>query len=160
MSQNKLQRLAKHLIDARYQGRKLAHAEQFDCFIEGGRIEPENRVLNANRQILGATIHYSGTISINPCYAPAELVATYVSFWLQNNADKNDSVDAEFTWDKTENGENEIEITIEHFSDEITLVESDTGPFELNGKTYALGEASTWVANNFVIDVDICREIT
>ena len=84
MSQSKIAKLKQHLVSAVYQGHKLALETQFDCWIEGGRIEPSSKTVNGNG-LLAARFYYSGVISINPCAAPAALICAFASFWLQNN---------------------------------------------------------------------------
>lgn len=157
-SQNKLQRLVTYLIDATYKGRKLAHAGQFDCWIEGGRIEPASKHING-AGLLAARFYYSGVISVNPCSAPAELISTYVSFWLMNNAGREDSNDVEFSSDLNDDNSVELELTIEKFVEDIELVEDVNGPFELmfqgELKRFDFGEQSLWIAEEFTLDGQI-----
>lgn len=122
MSQSKLQKLTAYLIDARYQGRKLAEPAQFVAQIEGGRIEPASKKINSTG-ILAARFYYSGVISISPCYAPAELISAYISFWLQEHADKHDSSEVEFNVDQIDDKAKEVELVIEIFNEDIELVE-------------------------------------
>jgi len=158
MSQNKLQRLVSYLIDATYKGRKLALAGQFDSWIEGGRIEPSGKKING-AGLLAARIYYSGVISINPCSAPAELISTYVSFWLMNNAEKEDSNDVEFSSDMNDDNSTELELTIERFVEDIELVESVNGAFELmfqgELKRFDFGQQSLWIAEEFALESHI-----
>jgi hypothetical protein len=155
-SQSKLQRLTAYLIDARYQERKLALPTQFDAWIEGGRIEPASKRINTTG-ILAARFYYSGVISINPCNAPAELICAFVSFWLQEHAEKDDSSEVEFSVDTLEDNSVEVELTIENFSEDIELVENNEGPFLLNGKHYDFGEQSLWIAEIFTLTSDIAN---
>lgn len=160
MSQNKLQRLVTHLIDANYKGRKLAHAGQFDSWIEGGRIEPSCKQINGTG-LLAARFYYSGVISINPCNAPAELISTYVSFWLMNNAQRDDSNDVEFSSDMNDDSSIELELTIERFSEDIELIENENGAFELmfqgELKRFDFGQPSLWIAEEFTLDGQIAN---
>jgi hypothetical protein len=151
MSESKLQKLAKHLIDTEYQGRKLALPAQFNAHIEGGRIETANKRINGTG-LLAARFYYSGVISINPCAAPVELIAAFVSFWLQENAGDDDSHEAEFSADINDDESVEMELTIETFSENIELVECATGAFTLNNKRYDFGEQSLWIAESFTIN--------
>ncbi|MDO6426232.1 phage tail protein [Thalassotalea sp. 1_MG-2023] len=151
---NKLQRLVAHLTTAQYQGRLLAKPGEFDAWIEGGEIEPSSKKINGNG-IIAARINYSGVISINPCAAPAELIATYVSFWLQENGEKHESDTVEFSVDKLDDNSVELELTIENISEEIQLIESSTGPFVLNDKKYDFGESSLWIAETFTLTGEI-----
>lgn len=153
-SQSKLQRLTAFLIDARYQERKLALPTQFDAWIEGGKIEPSSKRINGTG-ILAARFYYSGVISINPCNAPAELICTFVSFWLQEHAEKDDSSEVEFSVDTLEDNSIEVELTIETFSEDIELIETVDGPFLLNGKYYSFGEQSLWIAEAFTLSSEI-----
>ena len=157
-SHNKLQRLVSYLIDATYKGRKLAHAGQFDCWSEGGRIEPASKLING-AGLLAARFYYSGVISINPCSAPAELISTYVSFWLMNNAQRGDSEDVEFSSDKNDDNSVELELTIERFVEDIELVESANGAFELmfqgELKRFDFGAQSLWIAEEFTLNEQI-----
>jgi hypothetical protein len=153
-NQSKLQRLVAHLIDAQYKGRKLALPRQFDAWIEGGRIEPASKRINGSG-ILAARFYYSGVISINPCNAPAELITAFVSFWLQENAEKNDSSDVEFSVDVLDDESVEVELTIETFSEDIELIEAVDGPFLLEGKKYDFGEQSLWIAEAFTLTGEI-----
>lgn len=160
LSQNKLQRLVSYLIDATYKGRKLAHAGQFDSWIEGGRIEPASKQING-AGLLAARFYYSGVISINPCSAPAELISTYVSFWLMNNAQREDSNDVEFSSDMNDDNSIELELTIDRFVEDIELVESATGAFELmfqgELKRFDFGQQSLWIAEEFTLDGQIAN---
>jgi hypothetical protein len=151
---SKLKRLTAHLIDAEYQGRKLAKPAQFYAWIEGGRIVPASKKINGTG-LLAARFYYSGVISINPCSAPAELIAAYVSFWLQENTDKDDSSEVEFSVDPNDDKSFEIELTIETFSEDIRLVETLDGPFELGGKKYDFGEQSLWIAESFTLSSEV-----
>lgn len=154
MSESKLTRLVKYLVDAQYQGKKLALPTQFDAWIEGGRIEPSSKRINGSG-LLAARIYYSGVINIDPCNAPAELIATYVSFWLYNNASQHDSADVEFSADKNEDGTGEVELTIEKFYEDIELIEKPGGPFELDNKQYDFGKQSLWIAEAFTLTGEI-----
>lgn len=147
----KLTALVKHLIDSRYQGRKLAKPEQFDCWIESGRIEPCSKVINS-KGLLAARFYYSGVISINPCGTPVELLSAFISFYLQANAGTDDSTDVEFSNDPIDESRSEVELTIEQFVEDIELVETLDGPFLLNDKRYDFGEQSLWVAKFFTLD--------
>jgi hypothetical protein len=151
---SKLQRLVAHLINAEYQGRKLALATQFDAWIEGGRIEPASKVMNGTG-LLAARFYYSGVISINPCNAPVELIVAFVSFWLQEYAETYDSDDVEFSVDVLDDDSTEIELTIETFSENIELIESPKGPFEINNKRYDFGKQSLWIAEAFTLSSEI-----
>lgn len=154
MSQNKLQRLVSYLIDATYKGRKLARAGEFDCWIEGGRIEPASKHINGSG-LLAARFYYGAVISINPCNAPAELISTYVSFWLMNNAEREDSKDVEFSSDLNDDNSVELELTIEKFVEDIELIEDANGAFELmfqgELKRFDFGAQSLWIAEEFTL---------
>ena len=154
MAESKLQKLVKHLIDAEYQGRKLALPDQFSAWIEGGKISPSSKRLN-NGGLIAARFSYSGVISINPCAAPVELLCAMVSFYLQENADRNDSIDVEFSNDINDDNSNDVELTIELFSEDIELIESQTGPFKLNDKQYDFGESSLWIAETFTLSANV-----
>ena len=156
-SQSKLQRLTAYLIDAKYQDRKLALPTQFDAWIEGGRIEPASKRINGTG-ILAARFYYSGVISINPCNAPAELICAFVSFWLQEHAEKEDSSEVEFSADMLEDNSVEVELTIETFSEDIELIEQVDGPFLLNGKHYDFGEQSLWIAETFTLTGEVAQQ--
>jgi len=158
MSESKLQELTKHLIDAQYQGRKLALPTQFSAWIEGGRIETASKNINGNG-LLAARFYYSGVVSINPCSAPVELIAAFVSFWLQENGGKYDSNDAEFSADINDDSSVEMELTIETFSEDIELVECPTGAFTLNNKRYDFGENSLWIAESFTLISEVTTEV-
>jgi len=157
MSKSKLQLLMMHLIDAEYQGRKLAKPAQFDSWIEGGRIVPSSKRIEGNG-LLAARFYYSGVISISPCYCPVELLVAYVSFWLQNNASNDDSDEVEFSSDSLDDNASEVEITIEQFCEDIELVESKTGPFKLGGVHYDFGKSSLWIAESFKLTGEIVNE--
>lgn len=154
MSQSKLQQLVKYLIDATYQGRKLALSTQFDAHIEGGRIEPRSKRINGNG-LLAASFYYSGVISINPCMAPPELIAAFVSFWLHEHGENDDSSDVEFSCDVNDDDTNDIELTIETFAEDIALIECPNGPFTLDGKHYDFGEQSLWIAESFELNPEV-----
>lgn len=154
MSNSKLQNLVAYLIDARYQARKLARPGEFDAWIEGGRIEPTSKRINS-AGLLAARFYYSGVISINPCYAPAELITTYVSFWLMNNAGKDDSSEVEFSADLNDDKSIELELTIETFAEDVELIADINGPFELGGKRYSFGEQSLWIAEGFTLQSEV-----
>ena len=151
MSQSKIAKLKVHLQSAQYQGHLLALPEQFDCWIEGGVIEPSSKRINGNG-ILAARFTYSGVISINPCAAPAPLICAFASFWLQNNGSKDDSDSIEFSSDLNDDNSNEIELQIEALSEDVVLVEASNGPFELNGVRYDFGEQSLWIAEMFTLE--------
>lgn len=154
MSQSKLQQLTKYLIDARYQGHKLAHASQFDSWIEGGRIETASTKKNGNG-LLAARLYYSGVISINPCNAPPELIAAFVSFWLQEHGGKYDSTEAEFSSDINDDNSADVELSIEQFYEEIELIEKENGSFVLNNTTYDFGEQNLWIAEHFTLNAEV-----
>ena len=156
MSQSKIAMLKQHLVSAVYQGHKLALDTQFDSWIEGGRIEPSSKTINGNG-LLAARLYYSGVISINPCSAPAALICAFASFWLQNNGGKYDSRDIEFSADVNDDNSNEVELMIEQLSEEIELVQTDNGPFELDGTRYDFGEQSVWIAEEFTLLGQISR---
>ncbi|WP_405127952.1 phage tail protein [Pseudoalteromonas sp. PB2-1] len=156
MSQSKIAMLKQHLVSAVYQGHKLALDTQFDSWIEGGRIEPCSKTINGNG-LLAARFYYSGVISINPCSAPAALICAFASFWLQNNGGKYDSRDIEFSADVNDDNSNEVELMIEQLSEEIELVQTDNGPFELDGTRYDFGEQSVWIAEEFTLLGQISR---
>ena len=156
MSQSKIAMLKQHLVSAVYQGHKLALDTQFDSWIEGGRIEPCSKTINGNG-LLAARFYYSGVISINPCSAPAALICAFASFWLQNNGGKYDSRDIEFSADVNDDNSNEVELMIEQLSEEIELVQTDNGPFELDGIRYDFGEQSVWIAEEFTLLGQISR---
>jgi len=158
MSLSKLQRLTAHLIDANYQGHKLALSGEFDSWIEGGRIESASKKVNGTG-LIAARFAYSGVISINPCSAPAELIAAYVSFWLQENGGDYDSGKVEFSVDLLDDNTAEVELTIETFAEDIELIESDTGPFELGGKKYDFGEQSLWIAESFTLAAEVNKDV-
>jgi len=153
-SQSKLQKLTEFLIDAKYQGHKLAHAQQFDSWIEGGRIETASTKVNGNG-LIAARFYYSGVISINPCNAPAQLIAIWISFWLQKNGGNYDSSDVEFSSDINDDNSFDIELTIEQFFEEVELIEKENGPFVLNNKAYDLGEQSLWIAEQFTLNAEV-----
>ena len=148
--------LKQHLVSAVYQGHKLALDTQFDSWIEGGRIEPCSKTINGNG-LLAARFYYSGVISINPCSAPAALICAFASFWLQNNGGKYDSRDLEFSADVNDDNSNEVELMIEQLCEEIELVQTDNGPFELDGIRYDFGEQSVWIAEEFTLLGQISR---
>jgi hypothetical protein len=154
MSQSKLQQLTKYLIDARYQGHKLAHASQFDSWIEGGRIETAGTKVNGNG-LIAARFYYSGVISINPCNAPSALIGAFVSCWIQANGGKYDSDEAEFSSDTNDDNSFDIELTIEQFYEEIELIEKENGPFVLNNTAYDFGEQSLWIAEQFTLNAEV-----
>jgi len=154
MSINKLQQLTKHLIDAQYNGRKLALPSQFDAHIEGGRIEPRSKNINGNG-LIAASFYYSAVININPCAAPAELIAAYASFWMHEHSEKEDSSDIEFSCDINDDDTFDIELTIETFAENIELIEKANGPFSLSGKCYDFGEQSLWIAESFELNVQV-----
>lgn len=156
MSQSKIATLKQHLVSAVYQGHKLALDTQFDSWIEGGRIEPCSKTINGNG-LLAARFYYSGVISINPCSAPAALICAFASFWLQNNGGKYDSRDLEFSADVNDDNSNEVELMIEQLCEEIELVQTDNGPFELDGIRYDFGEQSVWIAEEFTLLGQISR---
>ncbi|PHI38334.1 hypothetical protein CBQ28_04435 [Pseudoalteromonas sp. GCY] len=156
MSQSKIAKLKQHLVSAVYQGHKLALETQFDCWIEGGRIEPSSKTVNGNG-LLAARFYYSGVISINPCAAPAALICAFASFWLQTNGGKYDSTGIEFSADVNDYNSNEVELTIEQLCEDIELIQTDNGPFELNGKRYDFGEQSLWIAEAFTLNGEVSR---
>lgn len=154
MSQSKLQQLTEYLINARYQGHKLAHASQFDSWIEGGRIETASTKTN-NNGLIAARFYYSGVISINPCSAPPALIAAFVSFWIQEHGSKYDSQEAEFSADINDDNSADVELTIEQFYEEIELIEKENGTFILNNKAYDFGEQSLWIAEQFTLNAEV-----
>ncbi len=156
MSQSKIAMLKQHLVSAVYQGHKLALDTQFDSWIEGGRIEPCSKTINGNG-LLAARFYYSGVISINPCSAPAALICAFASFWLQNNGGKYDSRDIEFSADVNDDNSNEVELMIEQLCEEIELVQTENGSFELDGIRYDFGEQSVWIAEEFTLLGQISR---
>lgn len=156
MSQSKIATLKQHLASAEYQGHKLALDTQFDSWIEGGRIEPSSKTINGNG-LLAARFYYSGVISINPCFAPAALICAFASFWLQNNGGRYDSPDIEFSADVNDDNSNEVELTIEKLCEDIELVQTPNGPFELNGSRYDFGEQSLWIAEAFILEGHVSR---
>ncbi|ATG57921.1 MULTISPECIES: phage tail protein [Pseudoalteromonas] len=156
MSQSKIEQLKQHLASVEYQGHKLALNTQFDSWIEGGRIEPSSKTMNGNG-LLAARFYYSGVISINPCFAPAALICAFASFWLQNNGGRYDSTDIEFSADVNDDNSNEVELTINQLCEDIELIQTDSGPFELNGNRYDFGEQSLWVAESFLLQGTVSR---
>ncbi|MBH0074646.1 phage tail protein [Pseudoalteromonas sp. SWYJ118] len=156
MSKSKIEKLKQHLVSVEYQGRKLALNTQFDSWIEGGRIEPSSKTMNGNG-LLAARFYYSGVISINPCFAPAALICAFASFWLQNNGGRYDSTDIEFSADVNDDNSNEVELTINQLCEDIELIQTDNGPFELNGNRYDFGEQSLWVAESFLLQGTVSR---
>lgn len=154
MSQSKIEQLKQHLQSAVYKGHKLALPEQFDCWIEGGNIEPSSKKINSNG-IIAAHFSYSGVISINPCAAPAALICAFASFWLQNNGTRHDSGNIEFSADVNDDNSNEVELTIEQLTEDIELVKVDNGPFELNGVRYDFGQQSLWIAELFTLTAKV-----
>ncbi|WP_018692515.1 phage tail protein [Algicola sagamiensis] len=148
MSQNKLQHLTSYLMQSQYKGRLLAKPGEFDAWIEGGRITPCSKKSQGNG-LIAARFYYSGVISIAPCFAPAELVAVMVSFWLQVHASRDDSPDVEFSADLHDDNSVELELTISQFSEDIELVMDDHGPFVLDETRYDFGEQSLWIAEQF-----------
>jgi len=156
MSMSKLDKLKQHLINANYNGHKLALPEQFEARIEEGIIAPASKQINGSG-LLAARLYYSSVISIDPCYAPVELVSAYVSFWLQNNAEGDDSQSAEFNCSVNDDNSNEIEIVIGTFEEELELVEVANGPFELDGKSYDFGEQSLWIAEKLTVTGEVDR---
>jgi len=157
MNESKLQQLTKHLINVEYQGRKLALPEQFSAWIEGGRIETASKRINGNG-LIAARFYYSGVISINPCAAPVELMAVYISLWLQEHGGNHDSNEAEFSADINDDNSSEIEFTIKTFSEDIELVECVTGAFLLNDKRYDFGENCLWIAESFTLNTEVNTE--
>ncbi|WP_440056124.1 phage tail protein [Pseudoalteromonas sp. T1lg65] len=156
MSASKIEQLKQHLQSALYQGRMLAKPEQFDCWIEGGRIEPSSKTIHGNG-LLAARFYYSGVISINPCAAPAALICAFASIWLQKNGGKYDSSDIEFSADVNDDNTNEVELTIDQLCENIELTQSDNGPFELNGIRYDFGDQSLWIAEAFTLHGEVSR---
>lgn len=156
MSKSKIEQLKQHLASVEYQGHKLALNTQFDSWIEGGRIEPSSKTMNGNG-LLAARFYYSGVISINPCFAPAALICAFASFWLQNNGGRYDSTDIEFSADVNDDNSNEVELTISQLCEDIELIQTDNGPFELNGNRYDFGEQSLWVAESFLLQGTVSR---
>ena len=154
MSQSKIAKLTKYLMDARYQGRKLANDTEFKVYVEQGVIIPASKKINGNG-LLAARLYYSSVISIDPCFAPAELISAYVSFWLQNNGEGEDSQSAEFSSTVNDDNSFEIEISIATFEEKIELIESADGPFELDEKRYDFGEQSLWIAEAFTLSGDV-----
>ena len=154
MNQSKIEQLKQHLKSAVYKGHKLALPEQFDSNIETGIIIPASKIINGNG-ILAARLTYRGIISIDPCLAPPILVCAYVSFWLQNNATEQDANAFEFNVERIDNTANEIEIVIDAFSEDITLIESEQGAFDLMNQRYDFGEQSLWVADHFELEGQI-----
>jgi|GEM_PF-1357185 len=150
MSQSKIALLTKYLIDAQYQGKKLALDTQFKTSVEQGVIIPASKKINGNG-LLAARLYYSSVISIDPCFAPVELISAYVSFWLQNNGTGDDSQNAEFSSTINDDNSYEIEIAIATFEETIELIEVEGGPFELGGKAYDFGDQSLWIAEQFVL---------
>jgi len=156
MSESKLQKLVKHLINFTYQGKKLALPAQFDAWIEGGKITPASKRTNSNG-LIAARFSYSGVISINPCAAPVELLCAAVSFYLQEHSEKHDSTDVEFSSDINDDNSCDVELTIELFNEDIVLIESPNGAFELNGKHYDFGQPSLWIAETFTLTTDVIK---
>ncbi|NNG42745.1 hypothetical protein HJP15_07410 [Pseudoalteromonas sp. NEC-BIFX-2020_002] len=156
MSQSKIATLKQHLASAEYQGHKLALDTQFDSWIEGGRIEPSSKTINGNG-VLAARFYYSGVISINPCFAPAALICAFASFWLQNNGGRYDSTDIEFSADVNDDNSNEVELTINQLCEDIELIHTPNGPFELNDNRYDFGEQSLWIAEAFTLEGHVSR---
>ncbi|TMO02924.1 phage tail protein [Pseudoalteromonas sp. S558] len=156
MSQSKIEQLKQHLVSVEYQGHKLALNTQFDSWIEGGRIEPSSKTINGNG-LLAARFYYSGVISINPCSAPAALICAFAGFWLQNNGGRYDSTDIEFSADVNDDNSNEVELTINQLCEDIELIQTDNGPFELNGLRYDFGEQSLWIAEEFILQGQVSR---
>ena len=154
MSESKLQKLVKHLIDAKYQGRKLALPKQFDAWIEGGKITPASKHVASNG-LIAARFSYSGVISINPCAAPVELICVFISLYLQEHAGKNDSTEVEFSSDINDDGSCDVELTIEKFEEDIALIEDPSGVFVLDGKHYDFGEQSLWIAETFTLTTEV-----
>lgn len=150
--------MAQHLIDVRYQGRMLAEPGHFDWFIEGGRIEPMSKPIGSNG-FLAARFIYSGVISINPCSAPEQLIVAFCSFYLMNNAGVHDSKAVEFSNDLNDDNSADIELTIEQFVEDVELVESENGPFELNwqgqSKKFDFGESSLWMAEAISVNAQV-----
>ncbi len=154
MSESKLQKLVKHLIDFTYQGKKLALPTQFDAWIEGGKITPASKRINGNG-LIAARFSYSGVISINPCAAPVELISAAVSFYLQEHGGKHDSCDVEFSSDINDDHSCDVELTIEQFTEDIELIENPSGAFELGGKKYDFGSPSLWIAETFTLTAQV-----
>jgi hypothetical protein len=154
MSESKLQKLVKHLIDFTYLGKKLALPAQFDAWIEGGKITPASKRISGNG-LIAARFSYSGVISINPCAAPVELLSAAVSFYLQEHAEKYDSLDVEFSSDINDDHSCDVELTIELFNEDIALIENPSGAFELGGKRYDFGQSSLWVAETFTLTAQV-----
>ena len=154
---SKIERLVKYLIDAEYKGRKLALATQFDAWIEGGRIVPSGKRINSNG-LIGGRFYYSAAISINPCSAPVELICAFVSFWLQEHGDTEDSSEVEFSSDKNDDNSSDIELTIETFVEDIELIEKANGPFVLNNKCYDFGKQSLWIAETFTLTEQVIAD--
>ncbi|WP_299002321.1 phage tail protein [uncultured Shewanella sp.] len=151
---SKLTELTRYLIDANYKGHKLAHANQFDSWIEGGAIKPASKRINGTG-LLAARFTYAGVISINPCAAPAALICTYISFWLQQNAGKYDAEIIGFSADLNDDNTSDIEITIENFQEDIELIEQTDGPFLFGDKHYDFGEQSMWIAEAFLLESQV-----
>jgi hypothetical protein len=156
MSESKLQKLVKHLIDAEYQGKKLALPQQFDAWIEGGEITPASKRVKGTG-LIAARFSYSGVISINPCAAPVELICAFVSFYLQEHAGKHDSVSVEFSSDINDDNSCDVELTIEKFEEDIELVEDQNGVFVLDGKHYDFGKQSLWIAETFTLSTEVLK---
>ena len=154
MSESKLQKLVKHLINFTYQGKKLALPAQFDAWIEGGKITPASKRTNSNG-LIAARFSYSGVISINPCAAPVELLCAAVCFYLQENSGKHDSTEVEFSSDINDDNSCDVELTIEKFEEDIELVESPNGVFVLGGKRYDFGKSSLWIAETFSLSTEV-----
>ena len=111
-------------------------------------------IINGNG-LLAARFYYSGVISINPCAAPAALICAFASFWLQNNGGRFDSTDIEFSADVNDDNSNEVELTIEQLCEDIELIQTPNGPFELNGNRYDFGEQSLWIAEAFTLHGEV-----
>ncbi|MCL1123307.1 phage tail protein [Shewanella surugensis] len=151
---SKLTELTGYLMEANYKGHKLAHASQFDSWIEGGSIDPASKRINGTG-LLVARFTYAGVISINPCAAPAALICTYISFWVQQNTGKYDAKKIEFSADINDDNSSDIEITIEDFQENIELIEQADGPFLFGDKHYDFGEQSMWIAEAFLLESQV-----
>ncbi|MBQ4836784.1 phage tail protein [Pseudoalteromonas luteoviolacea] len=151
---SKLEQLKDFLQSVQYQGRLLANPEAFDCWTEGGIVEPCSTRKDGNG-IIAARFAYQGTISINPCYAPSALVSTFVACWIQENLERYDSNSFEFSNDMNDDKSSDFELTIAELHEDIELVLTENGPFVIGKQNYDFGESSLWIAEQFKLDAQV-----
>ena len=126
-------------ITARLLAADLAAPEQIDSWMEDGRLETRSKSLG-NGGVRVCRMEYDAVIRIERYSKPPALIFALITTWLMEHDDERhrlDLPDPQVEVDVIDDDRADVEITI-RFSEEVDLVQDDSGQIPYLGNTYSV----------------------